>query len=119
MSDNQLEVPSTTVTEEAVTDTQQSQAASFETSGPKKTQAGALVIQPSAPVRRPISERKLAANRANAQKSTGPRTPRGKTTSSWNALKHGLLSRRLVNFSDQSQRSFLELLADLREKAAA
>ncbi len=37
----------------------------------------------------PISEKRLAANRANAQKSTGPRTPDGKSKSSRNAVKHG------------------------------
>jgi hypothetical protein len=40
-----------------------------------------------------ISDRKLAANRANAQKSTGPRTEQGKRTSSLNALTHGLRAR--------------------------
>jgi hypothetical protein len=40
-----------------------------------------------------VSERKLAANRNNAQKSTGPRTPEGKSKSSLNALTHGLRSR--------------------------
>jgi hypothetical protein len=44
-------------------------------------------------VKRPISERKLQANRANAQRSTGPRTTAGKTASRQNALKHGILSR--------------------------
>jgi len=43
-----------------------------------------------------ISERKLAANRANAQLSTGPRTTRGKARSSRNALKHGLLSSQIL-----------------------
>ena len=43
-------------------------------------------------VRRPISERKLQANRANAQRSTGPRTEAGKAASRRNALKHGILS---------------------------
>src|SRR5216683_2504052 len=32
----------------------------------------------------------LTANRANAQKSTGPRTAEGKSASRFNALKHGL-----------------------------
>jgi len=44
-----------------------------------------------------ISARKLAANRANAQKSTGPRTERGKAISRFNAVTHGLLARRLFS----------------------
>ena len=35
----------------------------------------------------------LAANRANAARSTGPRTAQGKRTSAWNALRHGYRSR--------------------------
>jgi phosphoglycolate phosphatase-like HAD superfamily hydrolase len=36
------------------------------------------------------SERKIAANRRNAAKSTGPRTRGGRATASRNALRHGL-----------------------------
>ena len=38
------------------------------------------------------SARKTAANRKNAKKSTGPRTPAGKRTASTNALRHGVLA---------------------------
>jgi hypothetical protein len=40
-----------------------------------------------------ISVEKLVANRANAQKSSGPQTRAGKLRSSKNALKHGLGSQ--------------------------
>jgi hypothetical protein len=43
-----------------------------------------------------ISAGKLAANQANAQLSTGPRTEEGKARSSRNATKHGLFSRQLL-----------------------
>src|SRR5579859_6638669 len=40
------------------------------------------------------SDRKVAANRRNAQKSTGPKTLSGKAIASMNALKHGLCARK-------------------------
>ena len=46
---------------------------------------------------------RAAINRANAQHSTGPRTPEGKARSSRNALAHGLSSRNaLMPFEDQA-----------------
>ncbi len=42
------------------------------------------------------TEAQVAANRLNAQKSTGPRTPEGKGVVSQNAVKHGLLAREGV-----------------------
>ena len=42
------------------------------------------------------SEGKAEANRRNAQKSTGPRTPGGKAAVRLNALRHGLLSKEVL-----------------------
>jgi hypothetical protein len=42
------------------------------------------------------TDRQLAANRANALKSTGPRTPAGKTASATNALKSGIYAKSLL-----------------------
>src|SRR6266849_1784508 len=42
------------------------------------------------------SERQRAANRANARRSTGPRTPNGKMAVRLNALGHGLFARDVV-----------------------
>jgi hypothetical protein len=36
------------------------------------------------------TEKQIAANRANAQKSTGPKTAAGRSRSSRNAVRHGL-----------------------------
>jgi hypothetical protein len=49
--------------------------------------------EPVEEAKRGISPRKLAANRANAQRSTGPKTPEGKANSKLNATKHGFTSR--------------------------
>jgi len=55
-----------------------------------------------------ISERKLAANKANALVSTGPRTTAGKAMSSRNATKHGLLSEQAA-LPGESRRRLLAL----------
>ncbi len=52
-----------------------------------------IASETNPPPNPPISERKAAANRANAQHSTGPRTAAGKARSSLNALRHGILAR--------------------------
>lgn len=50
----------------------------------------------------PISEAKLNANRANAQKSTGPRTSTGKSISSMNAVKTGLTGQTVLLPADDA-----------------
>jgi hypothetical protein len=42
------------------------------------------------------SERQIAANRANALRSTGPRTREGKLAVAGNGLRHGILARGAV-----------------------
>jgi hypothetical protein len=51
------------------------------------------------------SERQVEANRQNAQRSTGPRTPKGKARVASNALKHGLTGKQLVLF-DENPKDF-------------
>jgi hypothetical protein len=43
-----------------------------------------------------VSDLQLIANRENAKRSTGPRTPEGKKRSSLNALRHGLTGQVVV-----------------------
>ena len=43
-----------------------------------------------------ISEKQLAANRANAQHSTGPKTADGKAVTRYNGTRHGLTGRTVV-----------------------
>ena len=56
------------------------------------------------------TDRQIAANRANALKSTGPRTPEGKAASSANALKSGIYARDTVVAGEDPAR--LEALRD-------
>ncbi len=63
-----------------------------------------------------VTEKQLAANRANARKSTGPRTPEGKAISRHNALKHGILAQALIPEAlalYESQDAFDELVTEL------
>jgi hypothetical protein len=58
------------------------------------------------------SATQLAANQANAQHSTGPRTDEGKARVSQNALRHGLTARHLV-IRDDEHEEFADLLNSL------
>jgi hypothetical protein len=66
--------------------------------------------------KRPVSERKILANRRNALRSTGPKTERGKRTISRNAIKHGFLAREVVitaGYGEESLDEFHALVESL------
>jgi hypothetical protein len=81
---------------------------------PNRTQESSVRAD-SHKTRHMISPQKLAANRANAQRSTGPTTAAGKRISSWNSLRHGLLSNRLIEFDEQKKKQFSNLLESLQQ----
>lgn len=56
------------------------------------------------------SDKQPQANRQNAQRSTGPRTPQVKARASLNAVRHGLLARQSV-IPEEDRAQFLALLA--------
>ena len=58
-----------------------------------------------------------AANSANAQKSTGPRTDEGKAKSSQNARKHGLTSAK-PSVPDDLRPRFEEMVEDYMNEIA-
>src|SRR5690242_16351605 len=64
-------------------------------------------------IRKP-SAKKVETNRRNAQKSTGPKTERGKANVRFNALKHGFLAEQVLLFSSSDEYTvFAELLQAL------
>jgi hypothetical protein len=60
------------------------------------------------------SRKQILANRANAKRSTGPKTPKGKRESSKNAFKYGLYSRDVVTW-DEDPLEFERLRASLQK----
>jgi hypothetical protein len=65
-------------------------------------------------IQRPISEKKLQANRANAKRSTGPKTSAGKAAVRRNALKHGLRSHMLSVRPDECVERFNDMLLSIQ-----
>lgn len=61
--------------------------------------------------------KQVAANRRNAQKSTGPVTPEGRAKAARNALRHGLFSSRDV-VAGESRRRFIRFARRMFERLA-
>jgi hypothetical protein len=59
------------------------------------------------------SDKQIDANRKNALKSTGPKTPEGKDAVRLNALKHGLLSKETL-LPGEGEEALRELGQNLR-----
>jgi hypothetical protein len=60
------------------------------------------------------TRRQRAASRANAQKSTGPRTEAGKAASRYNALKHGIDAQHQIMFGESAE-DLAQLAAEYHE----
>lgn len=66
------------------------------------------------------SQRRIEANRRNAQRSTGPKTQDGKARSRLNAVKHGLSASLPALVETPATRELLKLLSpDVQDPAAA
>ena len=61
------------------------------------------------------SQKRIKANRGNAKKSTGPRTPEGKAKVGQNAVKHGMFSRSIV-LACESKDEFDELFTEMLQQ---
>jgi hypothetical protein len=61
------------------------------------------------------TQSQINANRMNAQKSTGPKTPEGKAKSRRNALQHGLTAKTCM-LADEDPNDLLDMIAELVEK---
>ncbi len=55
-----------------------------------------------------VSPRRIAANRANAQHSTGPKTPAGKEKSKQNSRKHGFFARQPLPSGEEGDKLWEE-----------
>jgi hypothetical protein len=63
--------------------------------------------------KKPLSEARLAANRANARKSTGPKTAAGKLRSAANACQHGFAGNNFAVVRLENPDDIDKLKADL------
>lgn len=70
-------------------------------------------------MKKTTSDKQRRANGKNAQKSTGPKTPRGKKAARFNALKHGFFSKEVLirdGEGKESEDEFNTLFAELSDE---
>jgi hypothetical protein len=65
-------------------------------------------------IKKTVTEKVIAANRANSAKSTGPRTTEGKRTVSVNAEKDGLWAKRRTFTDPEEGEDFEQLITQLQ-----
>src|SRR6266849_1901649 len=67
-------------------------------------------------IRKAVTAAKAVANKKNAEKSTGPRSPQGTFFASKNAIRHGVLTRDLLlprSLSGESEEELEQLRREL------
>jgi hypothetical protein len=64
-----------------------------------------------------VTPKQLAANRQNALKSTGPKTPEGKALVALNPIRHGLLSKEVL-LAGEDETALVEMGKRLRHQLA-
>ena len=67
----------------------------------------------SARPKQPLSQARLAANRANAQKGAGPKTPEGKARSAANSIHHGFAGSHFAVIRPEDPAEIDKFKADL------
>ena len=65
-----------------------------------------------------VTDSVLAANRANAKSSTGPRTEQGKSNSGHNTFRHGILAKKVVLETDEERSEFKRIFQCCRDDFA-
>jgi len=84
-------------------------------SNPKQLGQGATIAESKVMAQtgptRTTSPRKIEANRRNAQCSTGPKTPEGKSKSSQSSITHGIFVRQFLNGAAHETIAEIEALA--------
>jgi hypothetical protein len=65
-------------------------------------------------IKKTVTEKVIAANRANTKKGSGPKTLRGKDIVSRNATKHGILAQNFRFKDDQEEAAYESLICHVK-----